>query len=61
MRKPRRGLTPAPGTRPPEYVIELWVSDQLKDRIRRLSPTPADPARAQLPGRAPEQELEAEP
>src|SRR5205823_13950759 len=27
--------SPPPGTRPPEYVIELWVSPQLSDRARR--------------------------
>ena len=61
MRRPRRGLAPEPGTRPPEYVIELRASDQLKNRIRRISATPAGPEQAQPPGRAPEQELEAEP
>jgi hypothetical protein len=36
MTRPRQpDPSPPPGTRPPEYVIELWVSPQLQDRGRR--------------------------
>ncbi len=52
---------PTPGARSPEYVVEAWVSQQLKDRIRRLAATAADPWQADPQGRAPEPELEAEP
>ena len=34
-RSPGRDTNPEPGTRPPEYVIETWVSEQLRDRIQR--------------------------
>jgi hypothetical protein len=60
MRWPGNAQAPTPGTRPPEYVIELWVSDQIIDRIRRAPATPAVPAPEPPPARA-EQELEAEP
>ncbi len=62
MRQPQnRDPAPAPGTRTPDYVVEAWVSQQLKDRIRRLGATPAEPGQADPQGRAPEPELEAEP
>ena len=32
---PGRDTNPEPGTRPPEYVIQTWVSKQLRDRIQR--------------------------
>ena len=51
---------PAPGTRPPEYVAELWVSHQLKDKIHQLDPAP-DIATVARHIRPPEPELEAEP
>ncbi len=36
MTRPRQpDPSPQPGTRAPEYVIELWVSPQLQDRIHR--------------------------
>jgi hypothetical protein len=36
MTRPRQpDPSPPPGTRPPEYVIEAWVSPQIQDRIRR--------------------------
>jgi hypothetical protein len=36
MTRPRQpDPSPPPGARPPEYVIELWVSPQLTDRTRR--------------------------
>ena len=52
--------SPRPGTRPPEYVVETWVSEQLKDKIRRLDATPAH-SRQTGRERAPEPDLEAEP
>jgi hypothetical protein len=33
-RPPQPDPSPPPGTRPPEYVIELWVSPQLTERTR---------------------------
>lgn len=53
--------SPLPGTRPPEYVIEAWVSVQLKDRIRRLAATRTDQRQRDLQGETPQRELEAEP
>jgi hypothetical protein len=36
MKRPRQpDPGPPPGTRPPEYVIDLWVSPQLTERNRR--------------------------
>jgi hypothetical protein len=52
---------PAPGTRPPEYVAELWVSHQLKDKIHHLDPAPGAAGKAGGQIRPPEPELEAEP
>jgi hypothetical protein len=37
---PDRDPRPAPGTRTPEYVAELWTSHQLKDKIHHLDPAP---------------------
>ena len=51
---------PAPGTRPPEYVAELWVSHQLKDKIHHLDPNPSAATVARNI-RPPMPELEAEP
>ena len=43
MKQPRQpDPSPPPGTRVPEYVVEVWVSRQLKDRIRRLGVITAD-------------------
>jgi hypothetical protein len=59
-RPPQPDPSPPPGTRPPEYVIEAWVSPQLKDRIRR----PAARTGQKQPhprSKAPQPELEAEP
>jgi hypothetical protein len=52
--------------RHPEYVIELWVSAQLRDRIRRnnaaLAHDHEEPARRRGGRKAePQAELEAEP
>ena len=58
---PDRGPNPVPGTgRPSAYVVQAWVSDQLKDKIQRLgAPPTAEKADRQI--RAPEPELEAAP
>ncbi len=62
MNRPRQPDTSAPpGTRPPEYVIEAWVSAQLKDRIRRVAAAPTGQRQADPQGEAPLAELEAEP
>ena len=51
-----------PGTRPPEYVIELWVSKQLRDRIQRYGRSLAEAEQApDAQTRAPQPDLEAEP
>jgi hypothetical protein len=63
-----RGANHAQGTGgPPEYVVEAWVSKQLRDRIRRNKTSHAEPTQAAntsiTPGntRAPLADLEAEP
>ena len=63
---PDRDASHTHGTRPPEYVIVTWVSEQLRDRIQRNSAALAqdrqDPGRQRHGRRAePEAELEAEP
>jgi hypothetical protein len=57
---PGRDPSPPSGTRAPEYVMEAWVSEQLKDKIGHLNVTPASSRQA---GRecAPDPDLEAEP
>jgi hypothetical protein len=57
---PGREPSPPPGTRAPEYVVQAWVSEQLKDKIRRLEATPASSRPAGCE-RAPEPDREAEP
>jgi hypothetical protein len=57
---------PLAGPRTPEYVIELWTSKELRDRIRRnnaaLAQERQDRGRRRHGRRAePEAELEAEP
>jgi hypothetical protein len=43
---PRRDdASPPPGTRPPEYVIELWVSPQMRDRKQRTRAASAEAGR----------------
>ena len=60
------GTNPLVGPRRPEYVVEFWVSEQLRDRIRRNNAALAydhqEPARRR-DGRKtePQAELEAEP
>ena len=64
MKQPprRQASPPPPGTRPPEYVVETWVSKQLRDRIQRTGPSLAEALHApDTQPRAPEAELEAEP
>jgi hypothetical protein len=57
---PGHDPSPAPVTRGPEYVVEAWDSEQLKDKIRRLDATPASSRQARHE-RAPEPDREAEP
>ncbi len=60
MKKPQdRDASHTPGTRPPEYVIETWVSEQLRDRIQRNGKALAEARQAA--SRTPEPDLEAEP
>jgi len=67
MKQPRdREARRAPGTRPPEYVIETWVSEQLRDRIQRTGKSLAEALQATdthpyTQTHTPEAELEAEP
>jgi hypothetical protein len=65
MKQPRdREAGRTPGTRPPEYVIETWVSEQLRDRIQRTGKSLAEALQAtdtDTQTRAPQAELEAEP
>jgi hypothetical protein len=46
--KPRgRDASHPQGTsRPPEYVIEAWISEQLRDRIQHNKTSRADPLQA---------------
>jgi hypothetical protein len=72
--RPREGQPAAPdptahplaGPRPPEYLIVLWVSEQLRDQIRRNNAALAQEYqdRGQVRHRrtaGPATELEAEP
>ena len=63
MKQPQdRDAGHTPGTRPPEYVIETWVSKQLRDRLQRNGTSLAEALQAtDSQTRAPEPELEAEP
>jgi hypothetical protein len=63
-----RGVDHAQGTgRPPEYVVEAWVSEQLRARIQRNKTSRAEPlpeANTHITHRqtrAPQPDLEAEP
>ena len=38
---------PEPGTRPPEYVIELWVSQEMRERARRNAAALAEAIQAE--------------
>jgi hypothetical protein len=63
MRQPLdRGPAPAPGTRPPAYVVELWVSEQLRDRLERNSISLTEALQPpDKPAAPPEPDVEAEP
>jgi hypothetical protein len=62
MKRPRQpDPSPLPGTRPPEYVIEVWVSPQLKDRVRRATATRTGRKQLDPQSGAQREELEAEP
>ncbi len=53
---------PEPGTRPAEYVIVTWASEQLRDRIQSNGKSLYEALHPDDPQvRAPEPELEAEP
>ena len=62
--KPQRQTDPdpTPGTRPPAYVIELWISDQLRSRFQRNGQSLAEAHQLEDAQRQPgEPDLEAEP
>ena len=62
MTQHQRELGPTPGTRPPAYAVELWVSEQLRDRTRRNGRSLAEALEAEVPQDRPgEPDLEAEP
>ena len=62
MNRPRQpDNSPSPGIRPPEYVIEAWVSAQLKDRTHRVAATRTGQRQGDPQGEASQPELEAEP
>jgi hypothetical protein len=63
---PGRDTNPGPGIRPPEYVIETWVSKQLRDRIQRTGRSLAEvlqelEAPTRDTDRSPLADMEAEP
>jgi hypothetical protein len=59
---PDRDASHHPGSgRPPEYVVEAWVSHQLRDKIQRVAADHTSTGKADIQRRAPEPELEAEP
>ena len=61
MKRPRQpDPSSLPGTRPPEYVIEAWISPQLKDRIRRPIAIRTGQKQLDPQSEAPQQEPEAE-
>jgi lambda repressor-like predicted transcriptional regulator len=58
----QRDPGPPPGTRPPAYMVELWVSQQLRDRTQRNSRSLAEALEAEVPQDRPgEPDFEAEP
>jgi hypothetical protein len=62
MKKPPEPTASQAGYRRPDYVIETWVSDQLRDRIQRRGPSLDEALRpTNTPERASEPEPEAEP
>jgi hypothetical protein len=53
---------PSTGTRPPAYVVELWASEQLRDRTQRNGRSLAEALQLEYAQRQPgEPDLEAEP
>jgi hypothetical protein len=42
-----RIMEPVPGTRPPEYVIDLWAFEQLCERARRNAAALAETIQAE--------------
>jgi hypothetical protein len=62
MKKPPKPAASQAGYRRPDYVIETWVSDQLRDRIQRRGPSLDEALRTtDTPERESEPDLEAEP
>jgi hypothetical protein len=62
MTEHQRVPGPPPGTRPPAYVVELWVNEQLRDRIQRTGRSLAEALQAEDAQRElGEPDLEAEP
>jgi hypothetical protein len=62
MKKPPEPTASQTGYPRPDYVIETWVSDQLRDRIQRRGPSLDEALRTtNTPERASEPDLEAEP
>jgi hypothetical protein len=62
MTQHQRDPGPPPGGRPPAYVVELWVSEQLRDRAQRNGRSLAEGPEAQGPQDRPgEPDFEAEP
>ena len=59
---PDRDASHPSGTRPPEYVVVTWVSEQMRDRIQRNGKSLAEALQAkEAQNRAAEPDLEAEP
>jgi len=62
MTQHQRDSGPSPGSGPPAYVVELWVSEQLRDRTRRNGRSLAKALEAQGPQDRPgEPDFEVEP
>jgi hypothetical protein len=59
--KPQQQTDTGPplGARPPAYVVELWVSEQLRDRLQRNGQSLAEVKDARRESGEPD--LEAEP
>lgn len=59
---PDRGTSHPSGTRPPEFVVVTWASEQMRDRIQRNGKSLAEALQAkEAQSRAAEPDLEAEP
>lgn len=66
MKKRAKPAAPEPGTRPPEYVIEIWAAPELLERRRNAAlaahPERGRQAKAPRPKADPKQaDWEAEP